>query len=518
MGSFQQITMGIGCLIAAFWFGSILQDRPAGQNQTTNLLPDGTIDPHRTDPSPNLMARTKGFLDSMFESPSKAKPTTVADLRQNSQLELPSLPNLVDDSHGLAPAQSHSQRLASTENLASENPLSTSDTDIVSLPQRFVGSFQPSGTTETSGKVVIVPDFSSLADEVNRGLSFNSSPAINDQNLTPGDRSPDNSSIELIPVPQFSEVAKRKPEPINDPNWDLVRKQVAAAENRLKNYRVQMSQPIPDIVDSVNQSTREFWDRQQSEARRQQPQPSRLVANQRPFPTQQQRRKPETWSEKQDRWDVFSEERDGGALQRQTQNHPIAEPPMARPRDVQRSYRDEHSYADAATSQPKPRGSIVEVNRPFISQQPHTEPNSSARVRSLNDDRIDSPYVEPANERVAYNTHQSPQATEVQNQLRPRYNPTAGSKPEFVSPPDYGQFSPQPNSSTSEIVKAAKVTYGSFREYQTQPQDTLQTISEKFYGSADYYFDLYLANRDQLSNPATVPVGMTIKIPKFDAR
>ena len=109
----------------------------------------------------------------------------------------------------------------------------------------------------------------------------------------------------------------------------------------------------------------------------------------------------------------------------------------------------------------------------------------------------------------------------MQNQLRPKFNPNASSKPEFVSPPDFGQFSPQANPAPSQgsgIVEAAEGTYGNFSEYEVQPQDTLQTISERFYGSADYYFDLYLANRDQLSNPATVPTGITIRVPKFDTR
>ena len=71
-------------------------------------------------------------------------------------------------------------------------------------------------------------------------------------------------------------------------------------------------------------------------------------------------------------------------------------------------------------------------------------------------------------------------------------------QPDFVSPPE------------------PVVRYEQFEEYRTRDNDTLQMISQNFYGTPDYYFDLYLANRPMLANPATVPAGVTLKIPKFD--
>lgn len=499
MGSFQQIIMGIGCLIAAFWFGSVLQDRPAGQNQTAELLPEGTIDPYRTASSPNLVEKTKGFLDSFFESPSKAKPITVADLRADSTLVVPKLPHLVDHNssfnHNQAGRFSPAQDLAEDLVYKAASPTAESSQEL-QPSKRFVGSFQSVDAPERTAKVAIVPDFSSLAEEVNRGLSFNDNTNIssNSASETRPLRSAD--TIELIPVPKFSHVAPRNPQPIEAPNWEAVREQVAAAERRLETHRTQMMQPIPEIEVAVNRRTQEFWDRQQAEARRRPaPQPSRL-ANHQPLDVSQQRRlKPETWEEKQERWDVFGNNRD-------RRSYP-AEPPRR--------------------SKPK----IVEVDRPFtdhayVAASARPTKQSSAVVRSLNDDRnVPQAYVNPENDRFAYNARRREQPAEPQNQLRPQYNPSAGSQPEFVSPPDYGQLSPQANSAPSkpsEIVEAAEVTYGSFREYETRPQDTLQKISEEFYGTADYYFDLYLANRDLLNNPATVPPGITIKIPRFDSR
>jgi len=64
----------------------------------------------------------------------------------------------------------------------------------------------------------------------------------------------------------------------------------------------------------------------------------------------------------------------------------------------------------------------------------------------------------------------------------------------------------------------AKIELGnsSFSDYQTRAGDTLQTISTRFYGRPDFYLDIYLANRDQLRNPGSVPAGVTLRIPVYD--
>ena len=526
MGSFQQITMGVICLVAAFWFGAYLQDRPAGQNQTAKLLPDGTIDPNQPVAGSNFLASTKGFLSSMFESPAKKKPITVDDLRQRSQIEAPNAPSL----EALHKRDQFGN--PSSPSLVNENLLKlTGDALETPVEQRFVGSFASNPTSESpiqpitppsQAKVAIVPDFSSLAEEVNRGLSFNNAPTP--QPL----KRPDNT--ELIPVPKFSDVQTRKPKPlVADADWEAVRQQVAAAESRLEDYRHQMTEPIPEIADSVTQHTQEFWDRKQTKARRQRTQLVRSDSLQRSeinptnrlSSTRQSRLKPETFVDKQKRWDVFSPNEK--TLNQTAMNQSIATQPETIQNTAARNYQPPSQ--PMRSTQP----SIVEVDRGFsvadrgfVSQQSQPAGNSSARVRSLNDDRnsgIDSsPYVQPQQNRVASQPQMIRQPADVRNQLRPEFDPNPGSGPEFVSPPDHGQFQTQPSSSPSEIVQAAKVAYGSFSEYKTQSEDTLQNISQRFYGSPDYYFDLYLANRDLLSNPATVPAGLTIKIPKFDGR
>ena len=67
---------------------------------------------------------------------------------------------------------------------------------------------------------------------------------------------------------------------------------------------------------------------------------------------------------------------------------------------------------------------------------------------------------------------------------------------------------PLANDTGPEVIR-----YGDFKTYRTESGDTLQTISESFFGTPEYYFDLYLANRNVLANPATVPTGVELRIP-----
>ena len=553
MGSFQQIVMGIGCLIAAFWFGSLLQDRPVGQNQTVALLPDGTIDPTQANAQPTLLEQTKGFVSSLFDSPSKPKPITVNDLRQRSLTAVPNEDPIVN-SEGSFQSQlgtPHAPALPALKTNVRQDLQASSDGMINgSGVQRLVGSFASDQSmlepvqniaepvqNVVVQRVAIVPDFSSLAEEVNRGLSFNdaqTSGSVTSQ-----------QSVELIPVPKFSDVAIAKPDRTLDADWERVRQQVATAERRLSSYRDEMTKPIPKIANSVTEQTNKFWDRQQSEARRQQ---STLASVDRGF-ERERRLKPESYTDKQNRWDVFpANNRQSIEVQQYEVQQERQQPQPPQRRDYQ-DRQQPVGDLQARVSQPRfddqqarrrnGRVEIVEVDRGFVT--PDLPPSRSvqpmeSRVRSLNDDRSVVGYSPSASsnssgdgrwrngqgERVAMQRPQGEyiaQRSEVRNDLRPAFNRDAGSNPEFVSPPEYRQpAQASQGTSRSEIVEAAKMTYGSFREYETRSGDTLQTISKEFYGSADYYYDLYLANRTLLSNPATVPPGMTLKIPRFDGR
>ncbi len=74
----------------------------------------------------------------------------------------------------------------------------------------------------------------------------------------------------------------------------------------------------------------------------------------------------------------------------------------------------------------------------------------------------------------------------------------------------------------SELVAVAtrqnefQLTTNRFVRHRTEQGDTLQQISTEHFGSADFYLDIYLANQDQLRNPAEVPSGIELRIPVYE--
>ena len=53
-----------------------------------------------------------------------------------------------------------------------------------------------------------------------------------------------------------------------------------------------------------------------------------------------------------------------------------------------------------------------------------------------------------------------------------------------------------------------------YRKYTVQKNDTLQKISEKFYGTTRKWMKIYEANRDVLKGPNKIYPGQTINIPE----
>ena len=52
------------------------------------------------------------------------------------------------------------------------------------------------------------------------------------------------------------------------------------------------------------------------------------------------------------------------------------------------------------------------------------------------------------------------------------------------------------------------------KDYVIQPGDTLSSIAERFLGSSAYWAKIYEANRDVISDPGSLKVGVKIKIPE----
>ena len=64
-----------------------------------------------------------------------------------------------------------------------------------------------------------------------------------------------------------------------------------------------------------------------------------------------------------------------------------------------------------------------------------------------------------------------------------------------------------------QISEAQGAAGGSFEKYTVQKNDTLQKISNKFYGTTKRWTRIYEANKDTLSGPNRIYVGQVLNIP-----
>ncbi|KPK42493.1 MAG: hypothetical protein AMJ78_02430 [Omnitrophica WOR_2 bacterium SM23_29] len=65
-----------------------------------------------------------------------------------------------------------------------------------------------------------------------------------------------------------------------------------------------------------------------------------------------------------------------------------------------------------------------------------------------------------------------------------------------------------------EEVFVPEVEKEEYVTYKVQKGDTLQKISQKFYGTSKKWRKIFLANKDKLKNPDKIRAGQTLKIPQ----
>lgn len=92
-------------------------------------------------------------------------------------------------------------------------------------------------------------------------------------------------------------------------------------------------------------------------------------------------------------------------------------------------------------------------------------------------------------------------------QISDRYHP---SRPLMVT----GQLQRESNLVPVQPKPAFTGTISLVRQIHTiREGDSLQSIAREYFGSSARYLDIYLLNKDVLSNPARLPAGVEIRIP-----
>jgi|GEM_PF-694452 len=124
----------------------------------------------------------------------------------------------------------------------------------------------------------------------------------------------------------------------------------------------------------------------------------------------------------------------------------------------------------------------------------------------------------------------SPEVLPIGIELRiPVGEPPATSAPRVnASPVSMGQVALQPTTPSAAfergVAPMVEIPPGSLRSiaansdqaagtYRVQEGDTLVSIARKLYGGGRRYRDIFEANRDQLTSPNALPVGVLLKIP-----
>ncbi|MEI6243242.1 MAG: LysM peptidoglycan-binding domain-containing protein [Chlamydiota bacterium] len=131
----------------------------------------------------------------------------------------------------------------------------------------------------------------------------------------------------------------------------------------------------------------------------------------------------------------------------------------------------------------------IQGNQGYLSGTPKEEPQ---KPKKLSNNRINS-------------------VLEIELGAHPRKK---AQKQEAVKPVQEEAISEEAAVSTEEMSSAEAVTSEKkYESYTIQKDDTLQKISEKFYGTTKKWQMLYDENRDVLKSPNSLRPGKTIKIP-----
>jgi len=535
MGSFQQVVMGGICLVAAFWFGSYINEQPDALQQPLQGIKNAFVNAgnSRFQVPPQLAEKPQsGLLSSFVDAPAKPHSITLSDLKsrstftpsnvvaQNSPAPLPvsqgqrSVEQLIDSTTEVVsdfvnpPTPDFRGDPSFTSN--NYNAQAVSNTQINQQPLE-INYTQP----RDQQRLEIVPDFSTLAEnfkreqaeQFQRNRQLVATPAAAEQPSS------------MLPVPKLDDFSRTSfgnstAQPNRD--WNAVRQGVMSVQEKLKQFHnahpvAEEFEPlravdpgfpvaatttsgrfIPAVRSASDEADRleaeqleaslQEYERQElarQEAQRQEflrrrPQADvprnqlrtegqfrgRDRASEQRFETSYGSADPESFAQRQERWKVF------GDRTQASQNE------LAAPQRVQER-----------SAPPRPRAQRRTADVSSIPEE--------SRVRSLYnmplDEEVRLPQRTPARQEVTTNRNVS------QSQSRQQRVNAA---------------TPLANDTGPEVIR-----YGDFKTYRTESGDTLQTISESFFGTPEYYFDLYLANRNVLANPATVPTGVELRIP-----
>lgn len=404
MGSLQQISIGIVCLVAAFVFGNYVNNHQSGAHPNDVLdgdqvsaQPDGNVQSRLIDgvefveKRPASIATMRNRLEPRFSMPATDSTTALAS---GADPDLLPPPNQLDSKK----ADKNSLSKIDTSNPPSGSGLPT--------PSGALNDLELTKTPPQMAKASDVPDFSSIMDEL-EGTPI----ALRPLGKMPQKSAPlDNQTAHVIAKPRTGNA--------NAPLKDLAREfssPITPHENEKTPWNTEQQ---PEF--SVDDFTPQLNDRSNHVVSREPIPPKSLVNNQ-----------------------------DGDSS-----NH------LAR----------------------------IQIDQDSANRVAHLNP--SERVSTGQDTNV-------LNSRTDAST--SPRS--VQSRL-----------PFSLNDQGKQQLAAIKSRATSQL--SLKTTR--FVDHVVQSNETLQSISKRYFGTPDYYLDIYLANRTKLRNPAKIQSGIALRIPIYE--
>jgi nucleoid-associated protein YgaU len=402
MGSFQQISLGVVCLVAAFMFGNYVNNHP-DPSEVTTAFDKNEVD---SEDAPSSLAAAPN------QTIQRAAP--MKELRNSSSSQLPTmkLPNLF----GLANPRTSPSKLPPPSQL-DQPATSQTPTAPVKMPNLLASQKR---------REVMVPDFSQLAAEFR------------------------NTPLELPPMQKL----------LGNPGNVFSNRQSSPVVDRINGETFADTPTAPPVAPRFNEDD---------------------------FAPKLKER--------------FSSNSDSQFQTNRSSTMPpvVAAPtvPPTIPADVPpTSYTVDENHNNSVRSR---------ASEPMFSEPPNDQ-----RTAQLEPKMVGVPPAPGSANQLGWTI---PARRDAGRQSPPPTYQTA--KPMIP----FG-LTPEAKSKLVRLRRPAQqqvdVGASRYEEHLTRPGDSLQELSTRFYGRPDFYLDIYLANQNQLRNPASLPAGIMLKIPIFE--
>ena len=498
MGSFQQICLGGICLAAAYMFGNYVNNNPplnsAVENPVAGFTQFGSVNNNLIDGNnaPAIPGNIQSRLPISNFAPIENKPAPIVTMKTplKSRFAVPTIQKAPTEFAGPAGSQT-SNPLPPPSQLAAPNPLPrpsqpAAPNQLVSPSQQSKSLFSENAFSSgpftepvAVSPTVQVPDFSAIAAE------FKNTP-IELPNISPLGGMPSYSSTNRPEPNQFGNWHNRAP--ANPQLKQLVRQ---LPENGFRNPNIEHGQrqptnPQPHFDSNVE---REFepWNQANTPQRAFsqtdfEPNLNENLFGLKPKPEKRFESTPDLNNQR---------------LRSIVNNHQssfeydYAPPPVPAESQVSGD-RTASGFRGNLTFRPEFENRLLQSRRGQVNDEPQfvsselrgqrqRRPNRSAPIRNT------QPNFAPAQSTSRLPFGLTDQAKTELVQLRDRADSMIGLE------------------STN------------FVDHTIKDGETLQSISSRYFGSPNYYLDIYLANRNKLRNPADTRAGVSIRVPVYQS-